>query len=275
MRQRRDAFAQVLRNAAALNGRPLPADISLKPPDHGNQGASRDISAEAGGLARSAAERARLRPATYAQPQPPQRPHQQRRESQPSSLHTLQPHQRQASAHEAHHQRHSGGRLPPPGGRWQLLSTGWTNFRSASVQMGHLFTPPLRRTTLALLLAWTGLCGGWYAVVLWLPEYFKQRGAQESSLYAQSFAISLANLPGQIPYLCAHIFLFLCFSQPVDVVDYGRERKCNSAVAELCRPAGQPARSESFLLPLTSPLLPCQATGNFFTALNDSRGGQD
>lgn len=43
--------------------------------------------------------------------------------------------------------------------------------------------------------------GGWYSLVLWLPEYFKIRGAGEASLYAQTFAVAAANLPGVL--LCA------------------------------------------------------------------------
>jgi hypothetical protein len=40
------------------------------------------------------------------------------------------------------------------------------------------------------------MCGGWYSTVLWIPEYFKARGAGDSSLYAESFAVAAANLPG-------------------------------------------------------------------------------
>ncbi|WIA21848.1 hypothetical protein OEZ85_004224 [Tetradesmus obliquus] len=44
----------------------------------------------------------------------------------------------------------------------------------------------------------SGMCGGWYSTVLWIPEYFKARGAGDSSLYAQTFAVAAANLPGNI-----------------------------------------------------------------------------
>lgn len=32
--------------------------------------------------------------------------------------------------------------------------------------------------------------------VLWIPEYFKARGAHSASLYAETFAVAAANLPG-------------------------------------------------------------------------------
>jgi hypothetical protein len=33
--------------------------------------------------------------------------------------------------------------------------------------------------------------------VLWIPEYFKARGAHSASLYAETFAVAAANLPGE------------------------------------------------------------------------------
>ncbi|PNH04098.1 Synaptic vesicle glycoprotein 2C [Tetrabaena socialis] len=61
-----------------------------------------------------------------------------------------------------------------------------------------LFSPPLRSYTLPLAVAWIGLCGGWYCTVLWVPRYFEQRGATGQSIYAQTFAVALANLPGNL-----------------------------------------------------------------------------
>ncbi|MEW5319852.1 MAG: hypothetical protein WDW38_010974 [Sanguina aurantia] len=66
-----------------------------------------------------------------------------------------------------------------------------------------LFSHPLVSCTLPLAVAWIGLSGGWYCTVLWVPKYFKERGASGGSLYADTFAVSLANLPGNI----ASIFL--------------------------------------------------------------------
>lgn len=60
----------------------------------------------------------------------------------------------------------------------------------------QLVQPPLKSRLMPLLVAWIGLCGGWYSTVLWIPEYFKARGAGSSSLYAQAFAVAAANLPG-------------------------------------------------------------------------------
>lgn len=59
-----------------------------------------------------------------------------------------------------------------------------------------LLSPPLRGYTLPLAVGWIGLCGGWYCTVLWVPRYFEERGAKGASVYAQTFAVSLANLPG-------------------------------------------------------------------------------
>ncbi|KAG2434782.1 hypothetical protein HXX76_007667 [Chlamydomonas incerta] len=61
-----------------------------------------------------------------------------------------------------------------------------------------LLSPPLRRQTLALGVGWIGLCGGWYCTVLWVPRYFEERGATGGSVYGQTFAVALANLPGNL-----------------------------------------------------------------------------
>jgi hypothetical protein len=34
--------------------------------------------------------------------------------------------------------------------------------------------------------------------VLWIPEFFKARGAHSASLYAETFAVAAANLPGKL-----------------------------------------------------------------------------
>ncbi|EFJ41242.1 hypothetical protein VOLCADRAFT_68484, partial [Volvox carteri f. nagariensis] len=69
--------------------------------------------------------------------------------------------------------------------------------RAAGV-LSALLSPPLRSYTVPLAVAWIGLCGGWYCTVLWVPRYFKERGAEETSVYAETFAVSLANLPGNL-----------------------------------------------------------------------------
>eukprot|EP00198_Chlamydomonas_reinhardtii_P010788 XP_001700125.1 predicted protein [Chlamydomonas reinhardtii] len=61
-----------------------------------------------------------------------------------------------------------------------------------------LLSPPLRGQTLALGVGWIGLCGGWYCTVLWVPRYFEARGATGGSVYGQTFAVAMANLPGNL-----------------------------------------------------------------------------
>jgi VNT family MFS transporter (synaptic vesicle glycoprotein 2) len=65
-------------------------------------------------------------------------------------------------------------------------------------QLRQLFRPPLAACTLPLAVAFVGLSGGWYSTVLWIPEYFKRRGAAGSSIYAETFAVAAANLPGNL-----------------------------------------------------------------------------
>ncbi|KAG2490792.1 hypothetical protein HYH03_010714 [Edaphochlamys debaryana] len=75
------------------------------------------------------------------------------------------------------------------------LQHGWGR---GSATLVTLLSPPLRSYTLPLGVAWVGLCGGWYCTVLWVPRYFEERGATGASVYAQTFAVSLANLPGNL-----------------------------------------------------------------------------
>lgn len=86
----------------------------------------------------------------------------------------------------------------PSSSSWQAVKEGT---HLAAAQLRLLFRPPLLGCTLPLLVAWVGLCGGWYSTVLWIPEYFKRRGAEGSSMYAETFAVALANLPGNIASL--------------------------------------------------------------------------
>lgn len=70
--------------------------------------------------------------------------------------------------------------------------------RRALLVVRTLFSRPLSAHTWPLSVAWMGLCGGWYATVLWVPRYFEARGADASSVYRQTLAVALANLPGNI-----------------------------------------------------------------------------
>ena len=90
--------------------------------------------------------------------------------------------------------------LPSHGVAGQMRST-WDHACNAAQRawavLQVLFRPPLRAYTLPLAAGWVGLCGGWYCTVLWLPRYFEERGATGASIYAQTFFVSLANLPGE------------------------------------------------------------------------------
>lgn len=79
----------------------------------------------------------------------------------------------------------------------QLVMKG---MKQAWCQITQLMKPPLAAYTFPLLLAWVGMCGGWYSTVLWIPEYFKIRGAGKTNIYAETFAVACANLPGKGMY---------------------------------------------------------------------------
>lgn len=84
--------------------------------------------------------------------------------------------------------------------------SSWHHIRNAAQRAWGvyqtLFRRPLRSYTLPLAVGWIGLCGGWYCTVLWVPRYFEERGAKGSSIYAQTFFVSLANLPGELLTAC-------------------------------------------------------------------------
>ncbi|KAG2434884.1 hypothetical protein HYH02_012084 [Chlamydomonas schloesseri] len=84
-----------------------------------------------------------------------------------------------------------------PAGRRLRLWLGAALGRAWGV-LTALLSPPLRGQTLALGVGWIGLCGGWYCTVLWVPRYFEERGASGGSVYGQTFAVALANLPGNL-----------------------------------------------------------------------------
>ncbi|KAI8476890.1 MAG: major facilitator superfamily domain-containing protein [Monoraphidium minutum] len=71
--------------------------------------------------------------------------------------------------------------------------------RAALAAAAALLRPPLRGTTVPLLIAYAGLSGGWYSTVLWLPLYFQRRGAAASlNVYAEMMVVAAANLPGNL-----------------------------------------------------------------------------
>ncbi|GFR50358.1 hypothetical protein Agub_g12568, partial [Astrephomene gubernaculifera] len=88
--------------------------------------------------------------------------------------------------------------IPPSAPLWRFA----TSLRAAGCRSGRvlrvLLRPPLLRYTLPLAAGWVGLCGGWYCTVLWVPRYFEQRGARGQDVYAETFAVALANLPGNL-----------------------------------------------------------------------------
>eukprot|EP00879_Flechtneria_rotunda_P009853 GHRR01010305.1.p1 GENE.GHRR01010305.1~~GHRR01010305.1.p1 ORF type:complete len:541 (+),score=182.46 GHRR01010305.1:268-1890(+) len=100
-----------------------------------------------------------------------------------------------------------GSQLPTgSGGKDCTYSPSWHSWlqqitaglQAAGSTAQLLLRPPLWCRFGPLLIAWIGMCGGWYSTVLWIPEYFKARGAGEASLYAEAFAVAAANLPGNI-----------------------------------------------------------------------------
>ena len=94
-------------------------------------------------------------------------------------------------------------------------------------QVTQLLRPPLLSATGPLLAAWVGMCGGWYSTVLWIPEYFKRRGAPTGSIYAETFAVAAANLPGARvrPALSARLHAWLSGVMAVRHC-VGRCRRC-------------------------------------------------
>lgn len=88
----------------------------------------------------------------------------------------------------------------------------------------QLFSPPLRKTTLILLVIWFTLCFGSYGISTWISELFMNIGV--SNVYADAFIFALANLPGNL------ISIYY-------VETYGRKRLLTwgmslAAVAALC-----------------------------------------
>ena len=85
--------------------------------------------------------------------------------------------------------------------------------RAAASDAAALLRPPLLGArTAPLLVAYAGLSGGWYSLILWLPEYFKRRGAAVGAgggggsdggngglnVYAETLIVAAANLPGNV-----------------------------------------------------------------------------
>jgi hypothetical protein len=46
--------------------------------------------------------------------------------------------------------------------------------------------------------------------VLWIPEFFKARGVHSASLYAETFAVAAANLPGTLHVGGAGLVVCVC-----------------------------------------------------------------
>lgn len=74
-----------------------------------------------------------------------------------------------------------------------------TTMSALAAPFKQLLRPPLRARTLPLLVGMAGISGGWYSLILWLPTFFEKRGAGVGvGLYAQTLAVSAANLPGNV-----------------------------------------------------------------------------
>jgi len=62
-----------------------------------------------------------------------------------------------------------------------------------------LFQPPLRRNMVVLCVVWISLCFSFYGLSLWLPNFYKHGGVDDSvNIYFVSFLTALANLPGNV-----------------------------------------------------------------------------
>lgn len=67
--------------------------------------------------------------------------------------------------------------------------------RGAAVR--ELLRGKLLRPTLALSAAWFALSYGWYGLILWMPTLFA-KAQLELSVYASTFIVAAANLPGNV-----------------------------------------------------------------------------
>jgi len=63
-------------------------------------------------------------------------------------------------------------------------------------QVAFLLTPTTLPVTVPLAVAWFGLSGGWYGLLLWFPEYMKRHGAEPLEIYLEMLLVALSNLPG-------------------------------------------------------------------------------
>jgi len=59
-----------------------------------------------------------------------------------------------------------------------------------------LFAPEFRRTTILLWLIWFAISVGYYGTFTWLPSWLRSKGFPMPSVYAYSFFLALAQLPG-------------------------------------------------------------------------------
>lgn len=71
--------------------------------------------------------------------------------------------------------------------------------KEAVEQQLHIWHAHAAATLIVLLGApWCCVAAAWPLLqVLWIPEFFKARGAHTASLYAETFAVAAANLPGK------------------------------------------------------------------------------
>ena len=85
---------------------------------------------------------------------------------------------------------------PPAASDGGNVSGGYTRLSFAAT-LREFFGPRLRRTSLLLIVVWSGLSFGWYGVNVWLPTLLADSGPQ-FNVYEDAFVAAAANLPGNI-----------------------------------------------------------------------------
>lgn len=62
-----------------------------------------------------------------------------------------------------------------------------------------LFEPATRRITVLLAGIWFTMCFGFYGLLMWLPEFYREGGvSDDTNPYFVSFLVALSNLPGNL-----------------------------------------------------------------------------
>jgi hypothetical protein len=85
--------------------------------------------------------------------------------------------------------------------------------------------------------------------VLWIPEFFKARGAHSASLYAETFAVAAANLPGETKRLCISTLCDICIKPVfIQTITIGFLAPNTAHVRSACTDFAQPAATKAAAL---------------------------